>query len=139
MPTVTTDNSYVTLEEAAALLDEYPGTEAWGTLLEATQAQHVIWATKLLKRLLGDYAAEVPEATLKEATARQAFFLSENQAAIENATALGVGSTTQHTVGRLSEATPATGFDWRKGIHPEVLADLQGYRPGINTINIVRA
>jgi hypothetical protein len=101
-------------------------------LLEDQKARLLISASNMLRDLCGEQAFSNSPGplwtapVLKESTALQAWFVYQNNDAIESAISNGISSVSSTTLGKTGEQYAGSGIHFRKLYHPRVLRLLDG-------------
>jgi hypothetical protein len=127
---VTTENSFISMEQADQIFNMVPGCEEWATLDADTKARLLIHASKMLSHLaFGDVAeanttqwtlVELHKRKFVEATIHQAWFLYKHGETSDQAIADYTEGKTSESIGPIS-STKVPGFSYRKMYHPVAL------------------
>ena len=140
---VTTENSFVSMEQANELFNLIPGCAEWATLEDDSKARLLIHASKMLGHLLFEdfpYISasqrvflELHKAKVVEASIYQAWYLHKNAETIDQVYSDYIEGKTSESIGPIS-SSKVPGFSYKKIYHPIALKLFSFYFTSSKTI-----
>lgn len=132
MPTLTTENSFATIEESDSYADNHPDHATWTSQTDDDKARLLITATRILRIVAGYAEADIPDSIKSEMAILQALFLAKYNLALDELMSDNITGKSSKSIGSLTASRWNRSASVANRLHPDVKEMLASYvKPNI--------